>query len=166
MFLQAHGARYLWGHLLDGHPEPAPSHLSGVLELAEDVLGHIDGRGETQTLARCHDGGVDPYDLALHVDERATRVSRVDGRIGLDEVVIGSGTDDPRLGGNDPLGEGVTEAEGIAQGNDPLPDLQGIGIAEHGHREIPLFGLDLDERYVGLVVGPDPCGRELFLVRQ
>ena len=60
------------------------------LELVDDSAGHINGDGKTNALAVGYDGGVDPDNLTVHIKERSTAVSGINGRIGLDKIVIGS----------------------------------------------------------------------------
>ena len=74
-----------------------------LLELDDDLLGDVGGDGEADAdvaaaagEARGHDAGVDADDLAPHVDERAAAVAAVDGRVGLDEVLVALGVDRAR----------------------------------------------------------------------
>ena len=68
------------------------------------------------------DLGVDPDDLGVAVGQRATRVARVDGRIGLDHVdgdacVV---VDGPVDGADDAGGDGLLEPERAADGDGHL----------------------------------------------
>jgi hypothetical protein len=50
----------------------------------------------------------------------------------------------------------MLHAQGIADGQDPLADLDQGGVAQLDERQVP--GLDLEEGQVGLRVGPDDLG--------
>src|SRR5262249_38263010 len=122
------------------------------------------------------------HDLAFQVDQRAPGISRVDGRIGLDEVVVTALADEPSLGADDTRGDRMLEAEWVADGHHPFADAQLIGVAEgysaeigdvvdlddgdirlrvtaHDLRLVLLFILELDDDFVGVlddvVVGED-----------
>src|SRR6185437_10350245 len=58
--------------------------------LAHDLPRRRNGNGKTDAhrAARIRiDGGVDPYQLTVRIDQRAARIARVDGRVGLDEIL-------------------------------------------------------------------------------
>ena len=77
--------------ILDGDAEEAAHDLAGGHQAVHDVAREVGGDGEADALeaaAAAEDRGVEADQAALHVDERAARVARVDGRIGLDEVLV------------------------------------------------------------------------------
>ncbi len=148
----------------DADAQPAPDDLALVLELEDDFLSHVRGDGEADADAPAahapgQDVAVDADDLALHVDERPAGVAPVDGRVGLDEVlvVVVAQAELAALGADDPRRDGVLHAEGIADGQDPFSDLDLGRVAELG--EGGGLGFDLDQGDVGLGVGPDDLGR-------
>src|SRR5450830_212671 len=58
---------------------------------ADRAARAFDGRGEADAdegvrLGRIEDGGDDTDDLAVHRDQRAARIARVDGGVELDEL--------------------------------------------------------------------------------
>src|SRR5262249_46321228 len=93
-----------------------------LLELRSDLFGHVDRDRESDSLSRSDDRRVDTHDLTLCVDERATAVARVDRGIGLNEIVIGSGTNHSSLGTDNPRGHCVFQSKWAADGDDPTAD--------------------------------------------
>ena len=158
------------GHVLHDDAQAAPRHLALVLELGDDLLGHVGGDGEPDAdvpAGRREDVAVDADDLAPHVDQRAAGVPPVDGRVGLDEVLVRRhegirpaavrpGGELAPFGGNDARRHGVLHAERVADGQDPLADPDQGGIAQGGEGQV--LGLDLEEGQVGLGVEPDDLG--------
>src|SRR5205085_9620233 len=71
-----------------GHDsQEAIGHATLLLELADDVLGDIDGDCEpySHTAAGIRlDSRIDADDLAVHVHQRSAGVAGVDGRVALD----------------------------------------------------------------------------------
>ena len=86
------------------------------------------------------DGGVDPDDLTAGVDERATRVARGDGRVGLDETVEerSLGSDRPVDGRHDAERDRrvTVEAERESDRDDFVTDAHTAGIGEHRGVEV------------------------------
>ena len=66
---------------------------------------------------------------------------------------------------DDARGDRVLEAEGRADGNDPLAHLEPRRVAEL-HDGQGAGGLDLDQRHVGALVGADHACLEIALVGQ
>ena len=100
-----------------------------------DVLRGADGDGEADALRRRDARCVHADDLAGRVDQRAARVARVQGGVGLDEVV----DEVARLraqrapqGAHHAGGDRRLKAERAADGHDELADLQGVGVAQPG----------------------------------
>src|SRR4029077_12159198 len=109
-----------------------------------DRLGDVDRDGEADTLRVLAHGGVDADDVTAAVHERSTRVTRVHGGIGLDQVVqllralvtgIARG-DLPSEARYDSGGHAVLErSQRIADGDCELPLLQARRNAELGDRK-------------------------------
>lgn len=85
------------------------------------------------------DGGVDADDAGFGVEERATGVAGVDGRVGLQGVDVRHVTavaalaargDGPLLGADDAGGDRAGQVEGGADGDDGVTDLDVVGVAE------------------------------------
>src|SRR5690242_4500476 len=89
----------------------------------------------------------------MGTEKRTTGVARIDGGIGLDEVVIGSTADHTPLGADDPGCNGLRQSKGVAYGHDPFADLKAIAVAQFGKGEFLLL-VDLDQCQVQLFVHP------------
>ena len=96
------------------------------------------------------DDGVDADDLSLEVQQGAAAVSGIDGGVGLEEVLVAAGIEDPApvLGADDPLGDGLVEPPRMADGHDPLTHFDLVRIAK-GHVGEGAFRGDLDHGQVG-----------------
>ena len=107
------------------------------------------------------DGRVDADHFTAHVQERATRVARVDGGICLQHVDGATLADRerPLERADDADADGVREAERIADGHDPVAGLHLRRVAELGLRQrvVGFFG-QLDERAVGQRVAAHHAG--------
>jgi hypothetical protein len=90
-------------------------------------------------------------------------VSRVDGGVSLDKVVVGASPDDPPLGTGNAGSYGVAEAEGVPDGDDPLAHPQLVGVAQGGDGQVPVGG-DFDQSQVRLGVTADDLRIELSLI--
>ena len=68
-----------------------------------------------------------PTSAAAHVDQRAAGIARVDGRVRLDEeLVIGDADLGARQRRDDALRHGLADAEGVADGEHEVADLQAL----------------------------------------
>ena len=68
-----------------------------------------------------------PMTSTIQIDERAAGVAGIDGGVGLDEgLELASGDDVAALGADDSGGDGGLEAEGAADGEDPVTDLHAV----------------------------------------
>ena len=76
--------------VLDADAEVAADEPTLFDQRGQHLLDHVHGDREREALALGIDRRVDADDLALEVQERTARVSRVDGRIGLEEVKYAS----------------------------------------------------------------------------
>src|SRR5699024_9370857 len=104
------------------------------------------------------------HDLALEIEQRAARITGIDGDVGLDERYILVAVQHALLRGNDARGHGCIEAERRADGQHPGADFELVRVADGDGRQV--FGIDLQYRYVTVFVGPDHRGNELAPVRQ
>src|SRR5690606_6214903 len=81
-------------HRLNAHAEPAPSSLAKFAQLADDANRKLrrdrEANADRATRGR-DDRRIDADDLAVHVEQRATRITAVDRGVSLDEVVIRAG---------------------------------------------------------------------------
>src|SRR5262249_49753940 len=77
--------------ILELNSEERARHGAVILKLVHDLTNHVDGNGESYSLIAAglgKDGGIDTDQLTLDVDQRASRVSGIDGGVGLNEVLI------------------------------------------------------------------------------
>src|SRR6185369_505187 len=104
-----------------------------------------------------HDGGIDADHLPVDVQKRPPGVARIDGSVGLDEVLVGFNAHVGAAGGRyDADSHGTVQTKGIADGNSPLPDFKLVRITENRYRKIGR--IDLDNGDVGFLVRADNLG--------
>src|SRR5262249_38679746 len=81
---------------LNLHADPAAADHALVLELGDDRLHglgrNIEGDAD-RSARRREDRGIDPDDVAVHVEGRAAGIAFVGRRVNWDEVVVGAGPD-------------------------------------------------------------------------
>ena len=76
-------------------------------------------------------GCVDPDQLSLEIDQRAAGITRIDGCIGLYEILITLDIKPaPSQRAYDSRGDGLSQAKWIADRNDEISYVKQIGIAE------------------------------------
>ncbi len=154
-------------HFLDDHTQPAAADFAISLELVGDIHGDVDRNRERQpheTTGAGEDLRVDPDDFASHVEQRATGVTRVDGHVGLNERHIGVVRQAAPLGTDDTLGHGVIETERRADRQNPFADLERIGIAQFGGRQV--LAINFQHGNVGTRIGTDQFGLQLAAIGQ
>src|ERR1700730_18996773 len=123
------------------------------LELIHHMLGKIDRNRETDSrisAGAAVDRGVDADYLALGVEQRAAGISRIDGSIGLDEIVVVA-AEHTALGTDDAGRSRQREAERISDRDHPISNIHAVGVAKLCDRK-RIFALDLNEREIGLGV--------------
>jgi hypothetical protein len=94
------------------HADAPARHLAAGLELLGHAHRFVDRHRERDAhvaAGAAVDLRVDADDFAAHVDQRAARIARIDGDVGLDQrqQVVGLA----RLGRDDAGGDGVLEVE-------------------------------------------------------
>ena len=156
------------GHRLNAHAQPAAARLTIFHQLRHHLFRQVGGNGETdahRTAGRRQDGGVHTHDLALHVEQRAAGIALVDGRVRLDEIVVGTGIDVAVAGRNDAQCHGSAQPERIADRQHPVADLHPVGIAELnvGQR---LLGLDDQHGEIRLRIAPPQSGLQPRAIRE
>ncbi len=97
----------------------------------------------------------------MEVDEGPAAVALIDGGVCLDEVCQeeAPGLEAAVQGADDAQGDrgAAAEAEGVADGNDPVADSDGIGVRE-GEAWEGLIGVQLEDGEVGGLVVADDLG--------
>jgi hypothetical protein len=97
--------------------------------------------------AAAEDRRVDTDHLAVEVDQRTARIAGVDGGVGLDEIlVVADAHAGAPLGADHAYGEGVTEAEGVADSDHPLADFERGGVRQPQRWQTA--GVDLDDGHI------------------
>ena len=66
--------------------------------------------------------------FALSVEQRPSRIARIDGGIGLDKIVVRTRADTSALRADDARRNGVGITKGIADGHDPIAGLQPVRV--------------------------------------
>ena len=143
---------------LELNPDRTPDDLMlRSNQVVIDPDDRVGGHGEANSLITgglSQDRGIYPNDLVGHVDQRSTRIARVDGRVGLDEVLELAGSalfDGAVPGRDDACGNRLGKRKRAADGNHPVAHLAGVRIA-HLHRGQRLGGGNLHHRQIGILI--------------
>ncbi len=147
----------LVGHLLDAHAEPAATGFAELAQLIDDRdrgLGRHREADADRAARRRDDRGVDADDIALEIEQRAAGIAAIDGGVGLDVVVVGTGLDVAVARRHDAGGDGAAEAERIADRDHPFAEPQPVGIAERNRGE-RLLRLHPQQREVDLGIATE-----------
>ena len=121
------------GEGFDAHADFSPSDLAVLGKLRCDPVDSSAGDSEPDSLeatAGGHDGGVDPDQFAVEIDQCASGVARIDRGICLQELAFDESIERAAFGTDDADADRLFEGEGAADGDDPITDLKSIGAAE------------------------------------
>ena len=149
--------------------EPRPPHLmAAAFGGGHHHPHHVGGNGKADALrtARAReDRGVDADQPAGKIDQRAAGIARIDGGVGLDEeLVVGNADLGARQRRDDAVRHGLPDAEGIADGQHHVADLQRVGIGEVEYRKLFMRALDAQHGEIAALVLEHDLGFELALV--
>ena len=115
------------GHLLDAHAEPAAPRFAELAKLVDDrdrgLRGHREADADRAAGGR-DDRRIDADHLAVEIEQRAAGIAAIDGGVGLDVVVIGTGIDVAVARRHDAGRDGAAEAERIADRHHPFAEPQ------------------------------------------
>src|SRR5215472_8340938 len=164
---QSERLREIRGHLLNLDTQPAANHTPVRLELLDYAAGQIDRDGEADAVVGAGAGvdeGVDSDHLTVGIEQRPTRVARVNRGIGLNVVVIVA-TEDLPLCTHDTGGDCHADVKRISDGDDPIADFSSIGISQRSTGQC-VFGGDLDKGEVGFLILADDLSTEFALVAE
>src|SRR5215471_11668193 len=89
--VQLHRFRQLRSYRLNADPKIATGYPACAHQLRNQRFGQISWDGEANPLSGGDDGGVNAHHLPVHVEQWSTRVPWINGRIGLDKVIIRTG---------------------------------------------------------------------------
>ncbi|MCL5281082.1 MAG: hypothetical protein M1376_14375 [Planctomycetes bacterium] len=103
---QAKRLRQVRCQILDTDAQETPDDLAVLADLLIDVLGDVGRNGEPDAdiALAAEDSRIDAHGLAIEVDQRPARVARIDGGIGLDEILVGCQVDVASAQGADDAG--------------------------------------------------------------
>src|SRR5262249_33250026 len=140
----------------------AAPRLAELLELIDHRHGGFRRHRKAdadRAAGRRDDCGIDADHLAVEVEQGAAGIAAVDGRVGLNVVVVGTGIDVAVARRDDAGGDAAAEAERVADGDNPFAQPQLVRIAE-AHRLERLVRLDPQQGEVGLLIPADDLGLE------
>lgn len=151
------------GEILDVDAETAAFHFTVFHELPGQLPDHVDGDREADADVaprRRQDRRVDADELALQIDQGTAGVARVNGRIGLYEILVTfyAETAAPQ-GADDSRGDGLVEAERIADRHHEVTNTELVRVARGDLRQV--VGVDPDNGHVRVRVGPHQFRLEL-----
>src|SRR5437867_7338254 len=112
------------GHVLPAHPKVTPPDLALFDEQASDKLRRVDRHREAEALGWQDDRRIDADDIPARRDQGTTRVTRIECRVGLDEVLDKPPRPRPQRapeGAHHPSSHRALEAVGVADGDHQLP---------------------------------------------
>src|SRR5215510_13062133 len=151
------------GQILDRDTDPAALHVAILHDLLHDPSRHVDRHSEANpdipASGRKH-GRVDAEELAAHIDQGSAGIPRIDGRIGLDEILVAllaetgaaEGADNARC-------HSLSKAEGIADGDHEVTDFEAVAVAYGDGLEV-LHALQAQYGNVRAGITPDELGSE------
>ncbi len=109
-------------------------------------------------------GGVDAHQIAPAVDQSATRVAGIDGGVGLQQILPAIAVR-PHAGEtgatgrtDDPLGDGLADVVGVADGKHHVAHLGLVVLILRDHRQVIRF--DVEHCQIGELIGADQLGAE------
>src|SRR6266702_2299236 len=133
--------------------------------LLDDLVAHVEcgWRGQRKadsfiTAAARNDRGIDADHFTGEVDQRSTRISRINCRIGLQESLELLPESSAALCADDSRGHRGLQPEGAANRKHPVPDLHAVRISELGDGQF-LVRIDLDHREVRVFIHTDDLSR-------
>jgi len=117
---------------LNRNSDPATLNTAGLYDLLHDLPRHIDGDRETYpyvTACGRQDGGVYADQPAFKVNECSTRVARIDGCIGLNEVFVTLfAKPSAAQRAHKTRGYGLSESEWVSNGDNKVANLQTVTV--------------------------------------
>src|SRR5437899_3355273 len=158
--VQAERLRQLCRERLHRDADPAARDLAAIDKLARYAFDHVGGNRKPDALTRRDDRGVDPDDLSAQVHERPARVTGIDRRVRLNEVLVGRDADvGSSRRAHDADRHRLVESERVADRDRPLTNAELVRVSERGHGE-RRRRLEQDDGEVSLRVctGDPPAG--------
>ena len=145
--LQSKTLRHLRRHLLHGHAQLRARDLALRPQLLHHALRHVHRNSEADTDVAAglrQDLRVDANELAPGVDERAAGIPVVDGRVGLEEILIAAVANrrGSSFAADDAHRNRLPDAKWIAHGEHDVADFHRVGIAERDRLEAGAANLE------------------------
>ena len=111
-----------------------------------------------------NNGGVDTDEPAFGIHQRAAGIAGVDGRVGLNEILILVETRQAAAAqrADNAHRHGLADTEGIADGEHNVADFQLVAVAQRDGGQV--FRVNLQHGHVRRRVGADDFGGEFFAV--
>ncbi len=152
-------------HVLARHSQVGATDLPVGHQLCGHEFGRVDPHRETDALRREDDRGVHSDDLAPAVRERATRVARVERRVGLDHVVdqaAGHRAQRTPQRAHDTRRNAALKAQRVADRDHQLTHAQRFGVSERSNleRSIPCTRRHAQHRQIRRRILADQRGVE------
>src|SRR5712675_1650733 len=157
----------LVGDLLDADAKPAAPKLAELpqrIDHAGDGLGGHRKADADRAARRRDDQRVDANHLAVEIEQRTAGIAAVDGGVGLNVVVIGTGADVTIARRHDARRHGAAKAERVADRDHPFAKPQLVGIAELDRHQRLCRRLEFQHRKIGLLVDAYQLGLDLGAV--
>jgi len=156
-------------HGLDADADVAPAHAAVSNQLLLDQVGQVAGDRQADALESAGpatDGAVHADHLAVHIHQWPTRVARIDGRVGLQEILVHVHIQAAVLRRDDPVRHGARHAERGPHSQHAVTNLHLVAVAQR-HEWIRALGrVQPHDGQVGLRVGLDIPGDHLAAVLQ
>ena len=147
--------------------------MDGILAAFGSIDEHahgVGGNGETdaqRSAVTRIDRGVDAQQLAVHRQQRAAGIAGIDGGVGLDEFVeFGNTFRAAAHGGDDAVGDGLPDAERIADRQHQIADLRLVAVLQFQHRQFLAPGIDAQHGNIGMLVMQDHLGGKFTAVAE
>ena len=153
---------------LETGSKPKTPHRLAAEHLGQGLVNPFNGDGKTNALGAhlrtqcCH---VDADEVPPQIDERAARITRVNGRVGLDPVqgiefsartvLIGTAA---CAGTQDAPTHRTRVSEGIAQGDDRLAQQEVVVLSKFNGRELSTRRFEPQQRHIFGGVERHPFG--------
>ena len=151
------GFRQFGRQVLDDDAQVAAAYLAVVDELSHDSTDHVGGNGETDSdiaPGRGEYRRIDAHQPTVQVDERTAGIARVDGGIGLNEILVPLDTQAAATErADDAAGDRLVEPERVADRHHEIADAQGVRIGKPDLRQFIRF--HLQNRQVDLRIAAD-----------
>src|SRR6185436_11984030 len=113
-----------------------PSHPAALDELGQYRFESVDRDCETQTLRAFQHQRIYSDDLALDVQKRPSRVSRIDRGICLKEIIELPAETRAAFSAYDPQGHRVIESKRVPDCDYPFTDSQRVAVAQIRDRKL------------------------------